>query len=135
MRNTSRMSAMALAASTLIVSGCGVTGKWESTQLSPEIARDEYRLVEPWLAPGHEFTRAHITIRHDGSYDADVHYGDIVRTSTGKWEEEDGTLTFVDDQGCSATYKRELSGDHKKLTLIRPIKGTDVKLTLARAGS
>lgn len=135
MNRANSVSTAGIVSAILIAGGCGVTGQWESTQLSPEIARDEYRLVDPWMAPGHEFTRAQITIRDDGSYDADIYYGDIVHTSTGKWEEEDGTLTFVDDQGRSATYKRELSGDHKKLTLIRPIKGTDVKLTLARAGS
>jgi hypothetical protein len=124
-----------LGASLMIVAmaGCGMTGSWSSASIEPEIARDEFAMfgVKP---AGAEFTRADITIRDDGSYMADVHYGDIVHHSTGTWEKEGEKITFVDSEGISRTYDADLSGDHKELALARPIEGTDVKLVLKRKG-
>lgn len=114
-----------------VLAGCGVTGSWSSVSLEPEIARDEFGMIGP--APlGKEFTRARVTLRDDGTYSADVYYGQHLRQSAGRWEKRPDGLTFVSDEGDSATYRTKLSSNHKKLWLIRRIEGTDVKLGLRR---
>lgn len=122
-----------LLACTLVggILGCGMTGSWSSASLSPEVARNEFAMFGQ-KPPHAEFTQADVTLRDDGTYTADVHYGNVTVHSDGTWEQQDGQITFVDDKGVSKTYQANLSGDHKELVLVRSIEGTDVKLKLKR---
>ena len=120
-----------LMSAALMCSGCGLTGQWASTSLEPEIARDEFRLFDS-MRDGREFTKATVDLHDDGTYSAEVYYGEKIEQSTGTWESAGRKLTFVDSRGRSQTYEYTLSGDHKKLTIVREIEGTDVVLELKR---
>ncbi len=120
-----------LFAASMCVTGCGVTGEWESESLAPEIARDEFRLFGS-VASGMNFTSAVITIQDGGRFSAEVHYGPLVEQVTGTWEKSGEKITFVDSLGRSETYRYDLSDDQKELKIVKPIEGSDVVVTLAR---
>ena len=77
MRDSRPMVAGMIVGSLLTVgglSGCAtLVGNWESTSLSPEMARDQFRLVRSDNATG-EFLQAKVTFGEDGWYVAETYY-------------------------------------------------------------
>lgn len=115
----------------MLLSGCGLPGQWNSRSLDPEIARGHFNfLAEPM--PGPEFTRAIVHLHNDGTYSAEVYFGERVQQGSGSWEASGDRITFVDSKGFSQTYRYALSPNHKRLTVRREIEGTDVTLMLER---
>ena len=70
----------------VMVPGCAtLVGNWESTSLSPEMARDQFQLFKSDGGSG-EFLRAKVTLNQDKTYLAEVYYtagNDLCR---GTWE-------------------------------------------------
>lgn len=111
--------------------GCSMAGTWSTESFEPEMARDEFRLLGP--VPGYEFSRADFRLHDDGTYNADVYYGDFVQQTHGTWKHKDGKLTFVDYRGGSYTYDVKMSADGRRLELSTPIEGTEVVLHMERS--
>ncbi len=85
----------ALATAGLLVTGCGVNGKWTLDSVTPDSAKGHFRL-------------AAVTLNSDGSYVAESEYEGKKETSTGKYEYKDGKLTFMPDKGEQRSYDAEL---------------------------
>jgi hypothetical protein len=93
-----RICQAALAAAVvLVLSGCGMNGKWTLESIDPESARGHFKL-------------ATVELKSDGTYVADSDYDGKTQTSTGKYtyDKETKKLTFTPDQGEARTYDAEL---------------------------
>ncbi len=116
----------------VIVPGCAtLVGNWESTSLSPEMARDQFRLIRSDNAAG-EFIRARVTFDKDDRYVAEVYHQGGNTLTRGTWEYSNDRLTLNDDEFGEHTYVADLAGDGKTLRIVQEIKGTDVVLTMTR---
>lgn len=126
-----RFSLAMIAPLATLATGCGMTGKWSSVQLEPEIARNEFRM---FAADGisHDFTKANLVLAEEGTYSGEAFYGDHVHRSSGTWEKKGDVLTLVDSGGAASSFDADLDAGGNKLKLTRRIEGTDVVLTLER---
>ena len=116
----------------LAVSGCAtLVGNWESTSVSPEMARDQFRLIRSTNATG-EFIQAKVTFNKDGRYVAEVFHAGGNSLTRGAWKYLDGQLTLNDNEFGEHSYVADLVGNGKTLQIVQPIKGTDVVLTMTR---
>lgn len=111
-------------------SGCAsLVGRWSGSDLRPEMARDQFRLLRPAEQPG-QLVSADIRLQFDGSYTAELNYDGRVEQSLGTWKLDDkGYLTFVDKQGGSYGYAVRRVDD-QTIQMVQGIKGTDATLTL-----
>ncbi len=117
------------------LSGCvSLTGRWTGDELQPEMARDQYKLLQPAEQPG-RLVSADIRLQKDGSYTAEMNYDGNVVQSLGKWTYDDkGYVSFVDKEGRSYGYTVRRPDD-KTLEMVKSIKGTDAILTLKKQPS
>ena len=122
-----------LVLSSVAVSGCGLKGHWQSREIDPTVARDEYRPFGT-VSPGGPFSRADVYLNEDQSYTADVYYGNEAVRSNGTWQKKDfkNEITFLPTTGSAYTYKYELKDFDSTLVLTREVQGTDVKWILKR---
>ncbi len=119
----------------LAVSGCAtLVGDWESTSVSPEMARDQFQLIRSNNAT-EEFIQAKVTFNEDGKYVAEVFHAGGNSLTRGDWEYLDGRLTLNDSKFGEHSYVADLAGNGKTLQIVQPIKGTDVVLTMTRRKS
>ncbi|MHC5109398.1 MAG: hypothetical protein ACYTHJ_05925 [Planctomycetota bacterium] len=126
------ISSLSLALVMVLGSGCAsIVGNWESSQLSPDMAREEFRLLQSESSSG-QFMRAKMTFDGEGTYNAEVQYEGGSVLSQGEWEWENGKLELEDDKFGSISYPAALSSNGKQLTLSERIRGTTVELTLDR---
>ena len=116
----------------IVLCGCaGITGKWISSSMDPEMARDQFRLLRPDDHKG-QLIKATISLKKDSTYLAEVYYDGGADATTGTWKLTDNKLTLLDNKYGSHTFAVELSRNGKVLRIIRPIKGTDVVLVMTR---
>ena len=121
--------------SVLALSGCAtLVGNWESTSVSPEMARDQFQLIRSTNATG-EFMQAKVTFNKDGRYVAEVFHEGGNSLTRGDWEYLNGRLTLNDNEFGEHSYAADLAGNGKTLQIVQPIKGTDVVLTMTRRKS
>ncbi len=114
------------------LSGCAtLSGRWAGSELQPEMARDQFKLLRPVEQTG-RFVSADLRLQKDGSYTAELNYDGQVEQSLGTWN-RDGkdNLTFVDKQGRSYGYVVRRPND-QTLEMVKGIKGTDATLTLKK---
>lgn len=112
--------------------GCAINGRWVGGDLNPEMARDQFDLMRP---DGNmdEFVQADIRFQNDGTYMADLRYGDVLKRSTGTWKHQGDKLTLVEEDGDPQVFLVK-QPDGATLNLIVGVKGTDVTLTLKKQG-
>ena len=112
--------------------GCaGLAGRWSGSDLRPEMARDQFKLLRPADQPG-KLVSADLRLQPDGSYTAELNYDGRVEQSLGTWKfDVDGYLTFVDKQGRSYGYAVRRPDD-RTIQMVKGIKGTDATLTLTK---
>ena len=116
----------------LALSGCAtLAGHWESTSISPEMARDQFQLIRSTNATG-EFIQAKVTLNKDGRYVAEVSHAGGNSLTRGAWEYSIGRLMLNDDKFGEHSYAADLAGNGKTLQIVQTIKGTDVVLTMTR---
>ncbi len=116
----------------IVLCGCvGITGKWISSSMEPEMARDQFRLLRPDDHEG-QLIKATISLKKDSTYLAEVYYDGGADITTGTWQLTDNKLMLLDNKYGSHTFAVELSKNGKVLRIIRPIKGTDVVLVMTR---
>jgi hypothetical protein len=117
-----------------LVSLCGcasLAGRWSGNELQPEMARDQFKLLQPAEQPG-RLVGADLRLQLDGSYTAELNYDGKVVQSLGKWTyAEKGYLSFVDKQGRSYGYDVRRPND-ETIQLVKSIKGTNATLTLTK---
>ena len=115
------------------VCGCaGLAGRWSGSESRPEMAGDQFTLLQPADQPCWLVT-ADLCLQQDGNYMAELSYDGVVRQSLGNWEREDqGYLAFVDQQGNTYGYALRRPGDRTIQMVVKDIKGTDVSLTLRK---
>jgi hypothetical protein len=116
------------------VSLCGcasLAGRWSGSELRPEMARDQFKLLRPAEQSG-KLVSADLRLQQDGSYTAEFNYDGQVEQSLGTWKCDDkGYLTFVDKQGSSYGYAVRRPDD-QTIQMVKGIKGTDATLTLKK---
>lgn len=117
-----------------VVSLCGcatLAGHWSGSELRPEMARDQFKLLRPAEQPG-RLVSADLRLQKDGSYTAELNYDGNVVQSLGNWTYADkGYLSFVDKQGRSYGYDVRRPND-ETIQMVKSIKGTDATLTLTK---
>lgn len=114
----------------MALAGCSdLSGRWASKALEPQMARKEYEFLGKGM-PDTEFTRAVVYLHDDGTYSAEVYYGENLRQSTGKWEKNADKLTLVDSRGDAYSYRIQITDGGKELKLVSVIRGTDVVLVM-----
>ncbi len=113
-------------------SGCvSLAGRWIGSELQPEMARDQFKLLRPTDQPG-RLVSADLRLQQDGSYTAELNYDGNVVQSLGNWKyAAKGYLSFVDKQGRSYGYAVRRPND-QTIELVKGIKGTDATLTLKK---
>jgi hypothetical protein len=102
------------------------------SSLTPEMARDEFRLIRPQNEPG-RFVSADFHIQKDGTFTAEINYNGKVKPCQGtyKYNADKHTVTFTDTAGNNYLYHvKKPNAD--TLELVTSIKGTDVTLTLKK---
>ncbi len=116
----------------LLTVGCDIVGRWSGSSLSPEMARDQFKLLRPESKPG-KFVSADFRFQQDGSYTADIVYDGKLeaRQGTYKYDAGKGMLTMMDKQGNSYAFAAK-KVDDQTLQVVKGIKGTDVTLTLKK---
>ena len=113
------------------VAGCDIVGRWSGSNLSPEMARDQFKLIRPDNKPG-RFVSAEFRFQQDGTYTADIVYDGKLENHQGKYKyDPKGMVTFTDKKGNSYVYAAK-KVDDQTLLLVKGIKGTDVTLTLKK---
>jgi len=114
------------------LSGCAtLAGRWAGSELRPEMARDQFKLLRPADQPG-KLVSVDFRLQQDGSYTAELNYDGKVEQSLGTWKYDDkGYLTFVDKHGSSYGYAVRRPND-QTIELVKGIKGTDATLTLKK---
>ena len=114
------------------LSGCvSLAGRWTGSELRPEMARDQFKLLRPTEQAG-KLVSADLRLQPDGSYTAELNYDGRVEQSLGTWKcDAKGFLTFVDKQGRSYGYAVRRPSD-QTIELVKGIKGTDATLTLKK---
>ncbi len=115
-----------------LTAGCDIVGRWSGSNLNPEMARDQFKLLRPESVPG-KFVSADFRFQKDGSYTADVVYDGKLTSYQGtyKYDANKSMLTLMDKQGNSYAYAAK-KVDDQTLQLIKGIKGSDVALTLKK---
>ncbi len=114
----------------LLTTGCSLSGRWVGSDLRPELARDDFDLFRPVTATAN-FARADIRLQEDGTFSADVVYGDEVTRASGTWRYEGNRLTLTDSKGNASVYNVEFKTANT-IHLIALVEGTDVTLKLNR---
>ena len=112
--------------------GCvSYAGRWSGSELRPEMARDQFKLLRPADQSG-KLVSVDLRLQQDGSYTAELNYDGRVEQSLGTWKCDDkGYLTFVDKQGSSYGYAIRRVDD-QTIQMVKGIKGTDATLTLRK---
>ena len=112
--------------------GCAsLAGRWSGSELRPEMARDQFKLLRPTEQSG-KLVSADLRLQQDGSYTAELNYDGQVEQSLGTWKYDDkGYLSFVDKQGRSYGYGIRRPND-ETIQMVKSIKGTDAILTLKK---
>jgi hypothetical protein len=116
----------------VVAGGCDLTGRWTGSSLSPEMARDQFKLLRAADKPG-KFVSADFRFQQDGSYTADVVYDGKLESHQGtyKYDANKSMLTILDKEGNSYAFIAK-KVDDQTLQLVTGIKGTDVTLTLKK---
>jgi hypothetical protein len=116
----------------VFTAGCDIVGHWSGTNLNPEMARDQFKLLRPENMPG-KFVSADFRFQQDGSFTANIVYdGKLdVFQGTYKYDMNKGMLTIMDKDGNTFAFAAKKVDDNT-LQLIKGIKGTDVTLTLKK---
>ena len=111
-------------------SGCAsLAGRWSGSELRPEMARDQFKLLRPADQRG-KLVSVDLRLQLDGSYTAELNYDGMVEQSLGTWKcDNKSYLTFVDKQGSSYGYAIRRVDD-QTIQMVKGIKGTDATLTL-----
>jgi hypothetical protein len=115
-----------------LTAGCDIVGRWSGSSLSPEMARDQFKLLRPEGMTG-KFVSADFRFQKDGSYTADINYDGKLESHQGtyKYDANKSMLTLMDKQGNSYAYAAK-KVDDQTLQLVKGIKGSDVTLTLKK---
>jgi hypothetical protein len=121
---------VAFGAASLAAAGCGIQGRWVGGDLKPEMARDQFNLMRP-EGNFDTFVQADIRFQQDGTYLADLRYGDVLKRSTGTWELKEDKLTLVEADGHPQVFLIK-QPDAATIKLTVGIKGSDVTLTLKK---
>ncbi|MFQ5807011.1 MAG: lipocalin family protein [Phycisphaerae bacterium] len=87
--------ASVLSAGLLVLTGCGVAGKWTLVSITPEEARGHYALVN-------------VTLDDDGTYAATAEKEGETVTSTGQYTFDNNKLTFTSADGKTRSYDAKL---------------------------
>lgn len=114
------------------LSGCAsIVGRWSGSELKPEMARDQFKLLRPTEHPG-RLVSVDLRLQQDGSYTAELNYDGNVEQSLGTWKcNLNNYLTFVDTGGKSYGYTVRRPDD-QTIQMVKGIKGTDATLTLKK---
>ncbi len=116
----------------ILATGCDIVGRWTGSSLSPEMARDQFKLLRGEGEPG-KFVGADFRFQQDGSFTADINYDGKLESHQGtyKYDANKGVLTLVDKKGNSSVFAAR-KVDDQTLQLVKGIKGSDVILTLRK---
>jgi hypothetical protein len=127
--NRQLLRAFAACALITVAAGCGtsVKGRWTGTEVEPELARDEVKFLAPETTQG-KLVSVDLNLQKDKTFSAAMIYDTTVVNTTGTWEYKDRTLSLRDSVGNSYVYTVDKDGD--ELTIVTPIKGTEVKIEL-----
>jgi hypothetical protein len=110
--------ALALAA-LLVMTGCGINGKWSLSTVSPTAARRDFEFQS-------------LTLQRDGTFYAEaLEPGGEIGTRSGTYTYKDGTLQLVAHDGESYTYDAKLRGAND-LELKRGWDGRTLEAELVR---
>jgi hypothetical protein len=114
------------------IAGCDIVGRWAGSDLSPEMARDQFKLLRPESKLG-KFVSADFRFQQDGSYTADIVYDGKLESHQGTYDYDanKGMVTIRDKEGNSYAFAAK-KVDDQTLQFIKGIKGTDVTLTLKK---
>jgi hypothetical protein len=126
-----RFGVCCLLALLLSTTGCvTIAGRWSGGELVPAMARDQFDLFRPEGNTA-SFVSAELRLQEDGTYTADLKYGEELIRSTGTWTFEGQKLSMTDNEGRSLVFVAR-KVDDMTLEIITGIKGTDVVLTVKK---
>jgi hypothetical protein len=112
-------------------SGCAtIAGRWSGGDLMPAMARDQFDLFRP-SDNTDNFVSAELRLQSDGTYMADIIYGEKLVRSAGTWKLDGRKLTMTDNSGRSQVFVARKT-DKTTLTITTGIKGTEVILTVKK---
>jgi len=111
--------------------GCAtLVGRWSGDDVTPAMARDQFDLLRP---PGNtaNFVSADIRLQQDGTFTADVKYGNDLVRATGSWKLDGEKLSLTDQAGRAEVFLAKRI-DETTLQIVTGIKGSDVVLKLKK---
>lgn len=111
-----RTSLLALLAGLVVLTGCGINGKWSLANVEPTAERRDF-----------EF--ASFTLQKDGTFYAEK-VAPRSESVSGTYTYEDRTLTLNEERGPRYTYGADLQGD--ELELEKYAEGRRVTATFER---
>ncbi len=115
----------------MVSSGCAtMDGRWQGSQVDPEMARDQFKLLRPDHEPG-RLVNADLRLHNDGSYTAELNYDGQIQRSQGTWDYDHSEryITFVDEYGHTYGYSVRRPDD-RTAELVKEVQGTDAVLEL-----
>jgi hypothetical protein len=118
MKTAMQMTLVMFAA--LIVTGCGITGKWSLESVNPTADRRDFEYQS-------------LTLQKDGTFYAESlepHQG--IETTSGTYTYKNGTLALVAHDGEEHTYQAQLEDAGKKLQLVQTGRERKIKATFMR---
>jgi hypothetical protein len=112
-------------------SGCAtIAGRWSGSDLMPAMARDQFDLFRP-NGNTANFVSAELRLQNDGTYTADIIYGEELVRSAGTWKLEGRKLTMTDNSGRAQVFVARKT-DKTTMTITTGIKGTEVVLMVKK---
>jgi len=119
MRKT--LTTLVLISAAVVVTGCGVNGKWELSTVDPTAARRDFEFQS-------------LTLQSDGSFYAESsEAGEKIRTTSGTYTYQKGTLRLVEHDGEAHSYDAVRQGD--ELVLKQHWHGQPIKAKFVRKES
>ena len=111
--------------------GCAtLNGRWSGGDVTPAMARDQFDLFRP-QANKASFVSAEIRLQQDGTFTAEIKYGNDLVRATGTWKLDGEKLSLTDQAGRAQIFLTKRI-DENTLQIITALKGTDVVLTVKK---
>ena len=104
--------------SILVLHGCSVNGKWNLAEVEPTAAIRDFEYQS-------------LTLQKDGTFYAEAMEGPI-RTTSGTYTYEDGTLDLIAHDGARATNDGSLQESGNQLCLVEMWDGRKLKAVMER---
>lgn len=114
-----RAGAVIVTFALVLLSGCGIEGKWRFQEVMPTDARGQFQFGE-------------VTFRPDGAFDAIADFGDGAKPSSGAYTFSNGELALTNANGDKIVYDAAIESMGSILRVKKMMHGKEVMATFKR---